>query len=88
RSVVVGRGDDLSPPPGLAAKKVVQLEGYADSDVAHRLYPDSELIIAPNHYSALEALSQGEVDEFIGNEVIVRAYTPLRPYLGLQIKFE
>ncbi|KPX39920.1 Sensory box histidine kinase/response regulator [Pseudomonas syringae pv. helianthi] len=88
RSVVVGRGDDLSPPPGLAGKKVVLLDGYADSDVAHRVYPDSELIIAPNLYSALEALSQGEVDVFIGNEVIVRAYTALRPYLGLQIKFE
>lgn len=88
RSVVVGRGNDLSPPPSLAGKKVVLLDGYADSDVAHRVYPDSELIIAPNLYSALEALSQGEVDAFIGNEVIVRAYTALRPYLGLQIKFE
>ncbi|MGN2414015.1 ATP-binding protein [Pseudomonas syringae] len=88
RSVVVGRGNDLSPPVSLAGKKVVLLDGYADSDVAHRTYPDSEIIIAPNLYSALEALSQGEVDVFIGNEVIVRSYTALRPYLGLQIKFE
>ncbi|OUM06221.1 hybrid sensor histidine kinase/response regulator [Pseudomonas syringae] len=88
RSVVVGRGNDLSPPPGLADKKVVLLDGYADSDVVHRVYPQSEIIIAPNLYSALEALSQGEADVFIGNEVIVRTYTALRPYLGLQIKFE
>ncbi|EPM70235.1 sensory box histidine kinase/response regulator, partial [Pseudomonas syringae pv. actinidiae ICMP 18804] len=88
RSVVVGRGNDVSPPSSLADKKVVLLDGYADSDVVHRVYPDSEIIIAPNLYSALEALSQGEVDTFIGNEVIVRAYIALRPYLGLQIKFE
>ncbi|RMU94965.1 Sensory box histidine kinase/response regulator [Pseudomonas syringae pv. tomato] len=88
RSVVVGRGNDVSPPSSLADKKVVLLDGYADSDVVHRVYPNSEIIIAPNLYSALEALSQGEVDIFIGNEVIVRAYIALRPYLGLQIKFE
>ncbi|WXF88559.1 transporter substrate-binding domain-containing protein [Pseudomonas syringae pv. atrofaciens] len=88
RSVVVGRGNDLSPPSNLAGKKVVLLDGYADSEVLHRVYPDSQIIIAPNLYSALEALSQGEVDVFIGNEVIVRAYTALRPYLGLHIKFE
>ncbi|KGS11342.1 histidine kinase, partial [Pseudomonas coronafaciens] len=88
RSVVVGRGNDLSPPSSLAGKKVVLLDGYADSEVVHRVYPDSEIIIAPNLYSALEALSQGEADVFIGNEVIVRTYTALRPYLGLQIKFE
>ncbi|NVL27229.1 transporter substrate-binding domain-containing protein, partial [Pseudomonas syringae pv. actinidiae] len=88
RSVVVGRGNDVSPPSSLADKKVVLLDGYADSDVVHRVYPESEIIIAPNLYSALEALSQGEVDSFIGNEVIVRAYIALRPYLGLQIKFE
>ncbi|WP_236489715.1 transporter substrate-binding domain-containing protein, partial [Pseudomonas syringae] len=88
RSVVVGRGNDLSPSSSLAGKKVVLLDGYADSDVLHRIYPDSQIIIAPNLYSALEALSQGEVDVFIGNEVIVRTYTALRPYLGLQIKFE
>ncbi|SDQ53727.1 multi-sensor hybrid histidine kinase [Pseudomonas cannabina] len=88
RSVVVGRGNDLSPSASLAGKKVVLLDGYADSEVVHRTYPDSEIVIAPNLYSALEALNHGEVDVFIGNEVIVRSYTALRPYLGLQIKFE
>lgn len=88
RAVVVGRGKDQSLPSNLASKKVVLLDGYADSDVAHRVYPDSEIVIAPNLSSALEAINQGDVDVFIGNEVIVRAYTGLRPYLGLQIKFE
>ncbi|MCR8718385.1 transporter substrate-binding domain-containing protein, partial [Pseudomonas syringae] len=41
RSVVVGRGNDVSPPSSLADKKVVLLDGYADSDVVHRVYPDS-----------------------------------------------
>ncbi|MCF5706741.1 transporter substrate-binding domain-containing protein [Pseudomonas syringae] len=88
RSVVVGRGNDVSPSLSLADKKVVLLDGYADLGVVHRIYPNSEIVIAPNLYSALEALSQGEADVFIGNEVIVRSYIALRPYLGLQIKFE
>lgn len=88
RSVIVGRGNDVTLPSGLKGKKVVLLDGYADAQVVHAVYPDSEIILAPNLYSALEALSQGEVDAFIGNEVIVRSYSALRPYLGLQIKSE
>jgi two-component system sensor histidine kinase EvgS len=88
RSVIVGRGNDVTLPLGLKGKKVVLLDGYADAQVVHAVYPDSEVVLAPNLYSALEALSQGEVDAFIGNEVIVRSYSALRPYLGLQIKSE
>ena len=88
RSVIVGRSNDVTLPSGLKGKKVVLLDGYADAQVVHRVYPDSDVILAPNLQSAFEALSQGEVDAFIGNEVIVRAYTALRPYMGLQIKFE
>lgn len=88
RSVVVGRGNDAALPADLKGKKVVLVDGYADAQKVHGLYPDSELILAPTLYSALEALGQGDVDAFIGNEVIVRAYSALRPYLGLQIKYE
>lgn len=88
RAVVVGRGDDQGSWSALTGKKVVLLDGYADTEVVHRAYPGTDIIIAPNLNSALEALSQGEVDAFIGNEVIVRAYNALRPYLGLQIKTE
>ncbi|WP_414705750.1 transporter substrate-binding domain-containing protein [Pseudomonas sp.] len=88
RAVVVGRGDDSSLSPSLKGKRIVLMDGYADADVLHKAYPQSEIILAPNLYSALEALSQGDVDAFIGNEVIVRSYNSLRPYLGLQIKFE
>jgi len=88
RAVVVGRGDDSGLSPSLKGKRVVVLDGYADADALHKAYPQSTIILAPTLYSALEAVSQGDADAFIGNEVIVRSYNSLRPYLGLQIKFE
>ncbi len=88
RSVVVVRRDDATQNEDLADKKVVLLEGYANVGNVHRAYPASHIMLAPNLYSGLEALNQGDADAFIGNEVIVRAYKSLRPYLGLQIKVE
>lgn len=88
RSVVVVRRDDTSQNDELQGKKVVLLDGYANVQKVHEAYPDSRILLAPNLYSGLEALKQGDADAFIGNEVIVRAYKSLRPYLGLQIKVE
>jgi two-component system sensor histidine kinase EvgS len=88
RTVVVGRNDNPSLTTSLSGKRVALLEGYADANSVHRLYPDSDIVVAPSMFSAMEALAQGDVDAFIGNEVIVRAYTVLRPYLGLSIKSE
>ena len=88
RTVVVGRHNDPSLTTSLSGKRVALLEGYADAKRVDRLYPDSEIILAPSMFSAMEALAQGDVDAFIGNEVIARAYTTLRPYLGLSIKSE
>ncbi|WP_296257615.1 MULTISPECIES: transporter substrate-binding domain-containing protein [unclassified Pseudomonas] len=88
RSVVVGRGDDQSLSTSLSGKRIALLDGYADADVVHRVYPDSEIVLAPTLFSAMEALAQGDVDAFVGNEVIARSYNALRPYLGLQIRFE
>ncbi|WP_371857304.1 MULTISPECIES: transporter substrate-binding domain-containing protein [Pseudomonas] len=85
RSMVVVRGGAPVPPPSLAGMKVVLLDGYADTQVVHRVYPDSQVLLAPNLSSALEALNQGEVDAFVGNEIIIRAFNALRPYLGLQV---
>ncbi|WP_371919527.1 ATP-binding protein [Pseudomonas sp. SDI] len=84
-SVVVMRGEAAAIDPSLSGKSVVLLDGYADTREVNRAYPQSKVIIAPNLYSGLEALSQGEVDAFIGNDVIVRSYMALRPYLGLKI---
>lgn len=88
RAVVVGRGDDHTLSTSLSGKRIALLDGYADADIVHRVYPDSEVILAPTLFSAMEALAQGDVDAFVGNEVIVRSYNALRPYLGLQIRFE
>jgi two-component system sensor histidine kinase EvgS len=88
RAVVVGLGNDASLTASLKGKRVVLLDGYADADVVHRAYPDSQIILAPSLHSAFEALIQDDADAFIGNEVIARSYSALRPYLGLQIKFE
>ncbi len=86
RSVVVVRGDDAMQNDALPDKKVVLLDGYANVKNVHAAYPQSHIMLAPNLYSGLEALEQGDVDAFIGNEVIVRAYKSLRPYLNMQIK--
>ncbi|NWC10243.1 transporter substrate-binding domain-containing protein [Pseudomonas agarici] len=85
RSVIVSRDETLDLDD-LKDRKVVLLEGYADAQVVHATYPESKIILAPTLYSALEALAQGEVDAFIGNEVIVRAHKTIRPYMGLQIR--
>jgi two-component system sensor histidine kinase EvgS len=88
RSVVVGRGVDHRRQRTPDYEKVVVVEGYADPKALHAAYPRSEIILAPSLYSALGAVHQGEADVLVGNEVIIRSYMALRPYLGLQIKFE
>lgn len=88
RAVVAVRRDDADLSDDLAGKKVVLVEGYADAKMVHAAYPDSQIILSPNLYSGLEALKQGDVDAFIGNEVIVRAYEALRPHLGMQVRAE
>lgn len=88
RAVVVGRGTDLGFSSSLDGKRIALLDGYADAGAVRRAYPDSEIILAPTLYSAMEALAHGDVDAFIGNEIIVRSYNALRPFLNLQIKFD
>lgn len=85
RSVVVARGAGSGLADGLKGNTFVVLDGYTSQQALHAAYPDSEIIIAPSLFSAMEAVSQGEADAFIGNEVIARSYLSLRPYLGLQI---
>ena len=88
RSVVVARGQGRGITPGLADSNVVVLEGYTDHRILQEAYPDARIIFAPNLTSAMEAVSQGDVDVFIGNEIIARSYMALRPFLGLQILFD
>lgn len=85
KAVVVVRGDEPELSDDLAGKRLVLLDGYANSAQVHAAYPDSQIMLSPNLYSGLEALNQGDTDAFIGNEIIVRAYKALRPYLAVQI---
>jgi len=85
RSVVVTRGAGSELAERLKGNTVVVLDGYTNQQVLSAAYPESEIIIAPSLFSAMEAVSQGEADAFIGNEVIARSYLSLRPYLGLRI---
>jgi two-component system sensor histidine kinase EvgS len=88
RAVVFGRGRDVALRPTLKNKRVLVLDGYADAAVVQQTYPDSEIVLAPTLYSAMEALAHRDADALIANELMVRSYSLLRPYLGLQIKFD
>ncbi|MGC5702217.1 transporter substrate-binding domain-containing protein [Pseudomonas sp. NFXW11] len=85
RAVLVLRRDEAETSGDLAGKKLVLLDGYANAEQVHKAYPNSQIMLSPNLYSGLEALNQGDADAFIGNEIIVRAYKALRPYLAVQI---
>jgi len=65
--------------------KVAVLDGYTDLGVLHETYPGNQIVVAPSLASGLEAVAQGDVQGFIGNEVVVRAYSALRPFMGLRI---
>lgn len=84
RSVIVGRDSDTVPTTHWDGKKIGFLEGDVDILVADAFYPKSEIVLMPNLGSAMEALSEGEIDGLIGNEVIMRAFKTYRPYSGLR----
>jgi two-component system sensor histidine kinase EvgS len=88
RAVVVVRENDHSLSAGLVGKRVIIQDGYADIAAVERIYPKSQVILAPTLYSAMEALEHGEADAVIVNEVVARAYISMRRYLGLQIRFD
>ena len=85
RSVIVGRDNNRVHDRNWAGKKIGFLDGYADVHSAHAIYPDSEIILTPNLNSAMEALAEGDIDAFVGNELIVRAFKAFRPNMGLYI---
>ncbi|MGA9223200.1 MAG: transporter substrate-binding domain-containing protein, partial [Pseudomonas graminis] len=88
RAVVFGRANDTSLKPTLEGKRVVLLDGYADAAVVQRIYPESDIVLAPTLYSAMEALAHDDADALIANELVVQSYSLLRPYLGLHSKFD
>ena len=88
RPVVVRRSADANLSGSLHGKRVALLDGYADQGGVRRAYPHTDIVMAPTLFSAMEALAQGDVDAIIGNELITRSYTSLRPFLKLQIQSE
>ncbi|WP_226503193.1 transporter substrate-binding domain-containing protein [Pseudomonas sp. MWU16-30317] len=86
RPVLARRSDDIRQSgDGLDDQRVAVVEGYASVDAVQRAYPSSRVVVAPSLSSALEALRQGAVDAVIGNEIILRSYMALRPYVELRI---
>jgi two-component system sensor histidine kinase EvgS len=88
RAVVFGRANDVGLRSTLKNRRVLLLDGYANASVVQRTYPDSEIVLAPTLYSAMQALAHNDADALIANELMVQSYSLLRPYLGLQIKFD
>lgn len=86
RPVLVRRSDDTRPASdGLGDQRLAVVEGYAAAQAVQAAYPESRVVIAPSLSSALEALRQGAVDAVLGNEIILRSYMALRPYVELRI---
>ena len=85
RSVIVGRENNRAHDRNWAGKKIGFLDGYVDVHSAHSFYPDSEIVLTPNLNSAMEALAEGDIDAFVGNELIVRAFKAFRPNIGLYV---
>jgi two-component system sensor histidine kinase EvgS len=86
RPVLVRRSDDIrQSSDGLDNQRVAVVEGYASTDAIQAAYPNSGVVLAPSLSSALEALRQGAVDAVVGNEIILRSYMALRPYVELRI---
>jgi two-component system sensor histidine kinase EvgS len=86
RPVQVRRSDDIRQnSENLNDQRVAVVEGYASADAVQAAYPDSRVVVAPSLSSALEALRQGAVDSVVGNEIVLRAYMALRPYVELRI---
>lgn len=85
RSVIVGRDSDVAPTENWDGKKIGFLDGDVDILVADAFYPKSEIVLMPDLSRAVEALSEGEIDGLIGNEVIMRSFKTYRPYSGLRL---
>jgi two-component system sensor histidine kinase EvgS len=69
----------------LEGQRLAVAEGYAATEALQAAYPRSQLVVAPSLAAALEALRQGDVEAVVGNEIILRSYMALRPYMNLRV---
>lgn len=85
RLVIVCRASDVEPVKQWEGKKIGFMDGHVDIHAAQAFYPESEIIILAGLHSAMDALAEGDIDAFIGNELIVQSFKSVRPYSGLRI---
>ena len=83
--VMVGRASDFEPIKDWSGKKIGFVDGYIDVQTAHGFYPDSEIILSTDLQGAMEALLEGDIDMFIGNELMVQSFKSVRPYSAVRI---
>lgn len=88
RAVVLGRQDDPGLTRDLAGLKVAVQDGYIDVAELDKAYPRTEIVLSPSLLSGLDAVSQGHVDAFIGNEIVLGRQQLQRPYLGVVARFD
>lgn len=85
RSVLVMRRTGQLSGRIPAGMKIVMVEGYAHASAVQGAYPDSEVILAPSLFSAVQAVVHGDADALLTNEIIISSYLALRPYLDLRM---
>lgn len=64
-------GEDITSPEDLAGKTVALEDGYAITRSLPKDHPEINIQIVKTTQEALEAVSTGKVDAYIGNQVVV-----------------
>lgn len=85
RLVIVCRSCEEEPVKNWVGKKIGFMEGYVDIHTAQAFYPDSEITTISDLHNAMDALVEGDIDGFIGNELIVQSFKSVRPHSGVRI---
>ncbi len=67
---VAGETEGIKKMKDLGGKTVAVEKGYALSEVLRDEYPDIELLPVDNALQALQAVSLGEADAYVGNQVV------------------
>ena len=85
RLVIACRSCEDEPVKNWVGKKIGFIEGYVDVHTAQAFYPDSEITTISDLHNAMDALVEGDIDGFIGNELILQSFKSVRPHSGVRI---
>lgn len=69
----------------LNGRRVGVVEGYATQELLATNYPEIELVTASNSVEALEQLSRGEVDAYVGNILVTSYYIGKLGYTHIKV---